>query len=292
MVQHGSKNDRVYLMKLVPEDMPELIEHIDNLVAEHGYSKAFIKIPHSMKVSFSAAGYQTEAVVPDLFGGSEEGVFMARYFDKERQHDERSDLIKKVLETAHTRSEQQHKSFLPEGCHCRLLNPSHCQQMAKLYRQTFASYPFPISDPKYIANTMAEDVLYTGIWKDGDLLALASAEIDREKSNAELTDFATTPDWRGHGLANLLLQTLEQELQLLGIKTGYTIARATSYAMNICFAQNGYKYSGTLKKNTQIAGDLESMNVWNKCLERKPAEQMTNHQYSSQEPQTARHTPY
>jgi putative beta-lysine N-acetyltransferase len=98
-------------------------------------------------------------------------------------------------------------------------------------------------------------------------LALASAEIDHKNSNAEMTDFATHPDWRGHGLANLLLQYLEKELQLFEIKTSYTIARATSYGMNICFAQNGYSHSGTLVKNTQIAGGLESMNVWHRHLE-------------------------
>jgi putative beta-lysine N-acetyltransferase len=139
--------------------------------------------------------------------------------------------------------------------------------MAELYQQTFASYPFPIHDPEYLATSMAKNVLYSGIWKGSQLLALASAEIDHQNSHAELTDFATDFDWRGHGLANLLLQHLEKELQLFEIKTCYTIARATSYGMNICFAQNGYQFGGTLVKNTQIGGNLESMNVWHKTLE-------------------------
>jgi hypothetical protein len=36
--------------------------------------------------------------------------------------------------------------------------------------------------------------------------------------------------------------------------------------MNITFAKNGYEYAGTLKNNTNISGNIESMNVWYKHL--------------------------
>jgi beta-lysine N6-acetyltransferase len=36
--------------------------------------------------------------------------------------------------------------------------------------------------------------------------------------------------------------------------------------MNKTFAALGYRYGGTLVNNTQICGDLESMNVWHKPL--------------------------
>lgn len=267
VIQHGPQNDRIYLMKLAQEDAPEIITGIAGLAALHSYTKAFVKVPQSMKGAFVAAGYQPEASVPGLFNGAETGLFMARYFAEDRRHDPDAELIGKVLDAAFLKAEQSHSVRLPEDCHCRLASPAHCQQMADLYRQTFASYPFPIQDPEYLAKTMAKNVLYAGIWRGRQLLALASAEIDHQNSNAELTDFATDPDWRGHGLANLLLQHLEEELHLFGIKTSYTIARATSYGMNICFAQNGYQFGGTLVKNTQIGGRLESMNVWHKSLE-------------------------
>jgi hypothetical protein len=47
----------------------------------------------------------------------------------------------------------------------------------------------------------------------------------------------------------------------------YTIARAISVGMNITFARCGYDFGGTLVNNTQIAGRIESMNVWYKnCI--------------------------
>jgi putative beta-lysine N-acetyltransferase len=81
-----------------------------------------------------------------------------------------------------------------------------------------------------------------------------------------MTDFATLPEQRGRGLANRLLAELEQVAAAEGIRTAYTIARAYSFGMNITFAKNGYQYAGTLTRNTQISGELESMNVWFKPL--------------------------
>ncbi len=272
VVHHGQANDRVYLMKLAAADLPEIISNIDSLVAEHNYSKAFVKIPGCLQGLFEEGGYRVEAQVPDLFQDTEDGqaaddgLFMARYYQEERMIDGDAELVQKVIDAAGEKAAEHHEVKLPEVCELRLASPKHCNEMAELYRQTFASYPFPIHDPEYLSATMATNVLYAGIWTDSKLLALASAEIDHHNGNAEMTDFATDPEWRGNGLASLLLQHLEKELLPLDIKTGYTIARAPSYGMNICFAQNGYQFSGTLVNNTQISGSLESMNVWHKDL--------------------------
>lgn len=266
ILQHGPENDRVYLMKLESSEVAQVIGRINDLAATHRYSKAFVKIPDSVHSVFVDDGYSVEAKIPTLFNGEEDGLFMAYYYQNDRQKDHNAERVKEVLTAAELKADPQHVVALPEGCMLQLARPDHCNEMAALYRQTFASYPFPIQESEYLATTMAENVLYAGIWKDSRLLALASAEIDYANSNAELTDFATDLEWRGHGLANLLLQHLEIKLGQLDIKTGYTIARATSYGMNICFAQNGYQFSGTLVNNTQISGSLESMNVWHKSL--------------------------
>ena len=125
---------------------------------------------------------------------------------------------------------------------------------------------FPIHDADYLIETMADHIIYYGIWDGSDLLALASAEMDRQHAYAEMTDFATRPDCRGRGFAQALLGVLEQAAAAEEISTAYTIARAYSAGMNITFAKNGYQFSGTLTNNTHISGELESMNVWHKPL--------------------------
>jgi hypothetical protein len=50
------------------------------------------------------------------------------------------------------------------------------------------------------------------------------------------------------------------------MKLFYTIARSYSAGMNITFAKQDYKYTGTLINNTNIFGKIESMNVWYKLV--------------------------
>lgn len=266
LIQHGPANNRAYLMKLSRDDCPQIIAYLHGLAILHGYSKIFAKVPGSAREDFERNGYSIEAEIPRFYNGQETGLFMARYFRAERTTDNDALRVQQVLEVADDRAAQKHASQLPEECKARLATPVDCEQMANLYQQVFASYPFPIDNPDYLVKTMEDNLIYAGIWHEKQLLALASAEIDFAGENAELTDFATAPEWRGHGFAHYLLQLLEEEMQKAAINSCYTIARATSFGMNIVFAQHGYQYSGTLVNNTQISGGLESMNVWHKRL--------------------------
>lgn len=263
-IQHGPANNRVYLIKLNKNDLPDILAHIQSLALHHGYTKIFAKVPASALPHFEADGYLTEAAVPDFFKGREDGFFMARYFDQARMTDPDADLVRRVLEKAREKAGIPDVELLERDLHCRLATPADCKQMGELYDLVFKSYPFPIHNPDYLLESMTKNVVYAGVWRGDQLLALASAEVDRTMANSEMTDFATHPDHRGGGLATFLLAELEGVIAEIGVKTCYTIARATSFGMNVTFARSGYAYSGTLIRNTQIAGSLESMNIWYK----------------------------
>ncbi len=127
-------------------------------------------------------------------------------------------------------------------------------------------YPFPIHDEDYIRETMASNVHYYGVLDGDRIVALASSEFDFDAQNVEMTDFATLPEYLGNGLAVHLLKRMEDGLKDGEIKTAYTIARAFSAGMNITFARMGYQFGGTLLNNTNISGNIESMNIWYKFL--------------------------
>ena len=109
---------------------------------------------------------------------------------------------------------------------------------------------------------MKEGVFYFCIRIEGRIVAIAAAEIDLVNKNAEMTDFATLPKWRGMGFAGMLLGYMDTKARKLGIKTAYTIARAVSHGMNSVFKNRGYNYSGLLENNSQICGSIQSMTVW------------------------------
>lgn len=266
LIQHGKHSDRVYLMKLSGKDLPELIPHLDNLALENGYTKIFAKVPATIEERFRKQGFRREAHVPDFYSGDQDVCFLGKYFVSERVREPRPKLVKEVLEAANGKQGSDASIVLPDSCSCRRLQPEDTEAMAEVYREVFASYPFPIHDPAYLAQTMASHIIYLGIFEGDRLVAIASAEMDRDGCNAEMTDFATLPDQRGRGLAGYLLERLEEVAAEEGILTAYTIARAYSFGMNITFARAGYRFAGTLTRNTQISGELESMNVWYKPL--------------------------
>ena len=46
-IQHGHFNNRVYVMKLAPADIPDIIRYADYLAHKEGYTKIFVKVPES-----------------------------------------------------------------------------------------------------------------------------------------------------------------------------------------------------------------------------------------------------
>lgn len=265
-IQHGKHSDRVYLMKLGQDDLPELLSRLEDLADQQGYSKIFAKVPDDRLDHFCRHGYRPEAQVPRFYGGDRAAHFLGKYLCPKRREEPRPQRVAEVLELARAKETLPEAPSLTEGYRWRPLDPSDTQAMVAVYRRVFASYPFPIHNPAYLEETMADNVRYHGIFRDDRLVAIASAELDKSGGNGEMTDFATLPEERGQGLANYLLTRLEEAAAEEGIVTAYTIARAYSFGMNITFAKLGYDFGGTLTRNTQISGDLESMNVWYKPL--------------------------
>ena len=266
LIQHGPQNDRVYLLKLGKEDLPEIAGHLVEMAKDRGYSKIFAKIPVDSRRPFIDSGYVEEARIPGFYKCTTDGLFLSRFLSPTRETENQPELVAEVLETARGKRRLSVKPGLAEGQRYGMMCQGDVEEMAELYRQVFDSYPFPINDPAYLQKTMDENLIYFGIWADDRLVALSSAEIDFANQNAEMTDFATLPAFRGQGLANFLLEKMEAAIRQLGIRTAYTIARAYSYGMNITFAKQGYLHGGTLTANTQISGGLETMNVWYKPL--------------------------
>lgn len=138
--------------------------------------------------------------------------------------------------------------------------------VAQFYGELFSSYPFPIDRTDFILKQMGDNVRYFAAFSDDKIAAAASTEINPDTQSAEMTDFATAVAHRGNRLSQLLLGRMEQEMAAIGVRTVFTIARLASPAMNRTFLRFGYRYSGTFVNNTQIAGEIESMNLFYKQL--------------------------
>ncbi|WP_099190737.1 putative beta-lysine N-acetyltransferase [Tepidibacter mesophilus] len=266
IIQHGKENDRIYLMKLHKSDLPSIINKLDEISKKICYTKIFAKVPSYAKKNFVNNEYIVEAHIPNFYKGKEDAFFMAKYFCKDRKTKKNKQKIDKVLKTSIEKDNCEENFNLNKEFNFRKATLEDAADMSKLYNKVFETYPFPIEDPNYIKETMNENVEYFGIWHKGNIISLASCEMDLKNLNVEMTDFATLPEYRGNKFALFLLNKMEQSMKKRGMKTVYTIARSISYAMNITFSKLGYNYTGTLTQNTNISGDLETMNVWYKSL--------------------------
>ncbi len=264
LIQHGPDNERIYLMKVCGEDLPGLLGKMDRLAEKQGYTKIFAKVPLQVKGLFRQRDYVQEAAVPGFYHGQVDGVFLAKYLNPTRRQDPRRERIDTILETARQAADQSEAAEAPRAFTVRPAEASDAEEMADLFRQVFESYPFPIFNPRYLQETMESHVQYFCALDGGRIAAVSSCEMDRSAENVEMTDFATLPEYRKRGLAQLLLSTMEDHMRALGMQTFYTIARSLSPGMNITFAKRNYTYGGTLIQNTNICGRLESMNVWYK----------------------------
>lgn len=272
-VQHGSFNDRVYLMDLAPEDTNMIIPAMEGMAKKYHYSKLFARVPDSAKDQFCAAGYRVEAHIPDMYRGREDGWFLARYPEPSRADPDDPLLITAdVLKTAKLRSDASRNTkanaITAPGFVIEETGSEDADALAELYTDVFESYPFPIYNPDFLRETMDDGDRYFVVRKGDRVVAVSSAEVDASGKNAEMS-VATHPDYQGRGLCPALLTKMEKAMRRSGILTAYAIARAAFYPVNITFARAGYRFGGTLINDTQICGGLESMNVWHKSLSKE-----------------------
>jgi putative beta-lysine N-acetyltransferase len=266
IVQHGSHNDRIYVMKLSMHDVPNIVHRLYDMALENSYSKIFVKVPGYALDTFIKAGYGIEAYVPGFFNGTEGAYFVAKYTDWTRAVDRKNGVIENVLSEARAFSARFMVPALKDCFTFHKAGLEDAGELASLYRRTFSTYPFPITDADYIRKTMQDNVQYYYMRLKDKIVGAASAEMDNESKNVEMTDFATLEGHQSKGVSAYLLQKMEQNMVSEGMKVSYTIARATSYPMNKVFSRAGYAFGGMLINNTNICGTYESMNVWYKAL--------------------------
>ena len=263
VIQHGKINDRIYLMSKGNIASEALIENLILFANSEGYSKIIVKAESSDLAKFINRGFGVEAFIPKYYPNNNDLFYLTYYLEEGRMNEQSVGAYFSVLSSAQSKNNVDRTPPDIFGT-LRQCTEEDVEQMANMYRKVFHTYPFPIFETKYILDTMRKHIDYYCVEVDNKIVALSSAEIDVKTYSAEMTDFATIPEFRSKGYASRLLGLMESNTSQKGINTFYTIARASSYGMNITFSKAGYCFGGRLKNNTNISGQIESMNVWYK----------------------------
>lgn len=261
LIQHGKCNNRIYLMKYDIRDRHYLANHLLDLAKKKGYGKIIAKIPKNACKKFTLEGYKSEGEVKQYYKNGESCHFYSKFLCKSRAKSEKIPIYNEIIKVSNSKKNKKAES-LSRDFHIEILNESECGRISSLYKKVFKTYPFPVFDPKYIEETIKSNVVYFGVFYRKELIGISSGEMNIKEQNAEMTDFAILNEYRGKSISKHLLKTMHFEMKRKGIKTLYSLARAISLPMNSTFAAMGYIYRGTLINNTQISGEIESMNIW------------------------------
>ncbi|PKM56803.1 MAG: putative beta-lysine N-acetyltransferase [Firmicutes bacterium HGW-Firmicutes-3] len=264
-IHHGTYSDRIYVMSYVSSEAEMMLDYVRKLGKEKDYGKIIVKARELDRVLFRDAGFTKEGEIEGYYKDTNACHFMAKYLKPDRRGVREKARILDTIDQAKEKK-MNLDDFKWPSYTFRRLGEADIGQMIKVYEEVFKSYPFPIYDPNYIKGTMIEHCQYFGVFDQERLIGLSTCEINYKEKNVEMTDFAVLPAYRGHKLAKALLIIMEKAMVEEGISTHYTIARSQSLPMNVTFSSLGYHYGGTLWNNTQIAGNIESMNIWVKQI--------------------------
>lgn len=246
-------------------DISKGIEKAEEIAKANQAEKLIIKGRKEHFPLLFKYGYTCEAMIDSYFLGSDM-FFFCKYFTVERRTSSQWLREDSIVENVN-KLERHIKSINPPQEYIlKRLILDDAVNLAALYQEVFQIYPTPLNNPDYIKETMDEGTIYYGFLYNGQIVSAASAEVNDFYKNAELTDCATLPEHRKHGLMKILLEQLEHELKSNGVYCAYSIARALSFGMNAALYQLGYSYTGRLMNNCYIYDKLEDMNVWLKDL--------------------------
>ena len=253
-------NQRVKIINFTgrAEDM---LEALFEYVKTKDIDKVFFISPYNNLENFLSLGFLKEATIDGFFRG-DAGYYLSKYLSGNRMESESVLKEDEIILVSLDNTNKLPDQALEDGFTIRDAVSADAEEMANLYQTVFKSYPTPMNDPSYIIKSMGKGTYYKIIIYKDNIIGAASADLDKDNLNAEITDCATLPEYRGRGIMTILISELEKLLASKEIITSYTIARAISLGMNIVFAKLGYNYTGRLINNCHIGGQFEDMNVW------------------------------
>lgn len=262
-IDHANK--RLKVLDYRARDWQIVASWLDQAAARNNLGKILFYIRRSGDHLLGQCGYILEGIIPGFFRG-DDALCYSRFTDSERSkspyYDQEEEMLNKIKE----KNNQEATKELPPGFIISKISRGQAGELVNLYRQVFSSYPSPLFNPDYVRKVMQTHVTFFGAFAGDKLVSAASADMDLHNRNAEITDCATLPEYRGKGLLNNLIRTLEQELSTINIGTLYSLARAGSYGMNAALYRLGYDYRGRFINNCHIGGRFEDMNLWVKTV--------------------------
>ncbi|MHB9024006.1 MAG: putative beta-lysine N-acetyltransferase [Armatimonadota bacterium] len=253
------RNQRIKLVDC-GRDPAKTVAAAVQLAESRGLEKIWGFISAAAWMQLARVGFVREGLLDGYFDDGP-GIAVARYLAGSRAHSLHTEMEDGIVAQALEHADRA-LPVAPAGYELRMAVPDDAQAISQTLTGVFTSYPTPIDSAADIHTAMARDAQFAVLMHEGAVVGVASADVDCRHRVAEMTDCAVLPEHRGRGLMTVMLQYLAAEVRGFGLRSLFTLARATSVPINQTFARLGYAYRGRLINNCHIAGDWEDMNLW------------------------------
>ncbi len=231
--------------------------------------KIIYNCPEQFLIPFQDCGFVIEGIIDGYFQG-EDAACISFFLDREREKSIHENEENKIIDFC-KQDAKRFNSAKEATYKVRLAAAKDIPQMIQLFSAVFETYPSPVFSEDYLQKVMREQVLFIVAEEEGKIISIASADMDKVYLNAEITDCATYPEYRGRNILSELICRLEEELKHAGFTTAYSLSRAKNIGINKSLSKLGYLYSGRLINNCHICGGYEDMNIWVKILRDYPS---------------------
>ncbi|WP_338053634.1 putative beta-lysine N-acetyltransferase [Pseudobacteroides cellulosolvens] len=242
----------------------DIILSIVNLAKCENLGKIISNSRIKILKNFRNCGFSIEGVINGYFNG-EDAYCVSYFLDKDREvhinKEEEDKILYQCLFQKKRNSETKNLKYT-----IRNAEPNDIPQMIQLFLNVFETYPSPVFNGDYLKTVMNKQILFKVAVENGRIISIASADMDANNMNAEVTDCATYPEHRGRGILTNLIHSLECDLKKKGFFTLYSLSRAINPGINKALSNLNYKYGGRLVNNCHICGGFEDMNIWVKKL--------------------------
>jgi putative beta-lysine N-acetyltransferase len=227
-----------------------------------GFGKAIAYVRPKDKATFS--GFMQEGEIPGYFGG-EDAICLVSYTSKGRsipRDQKKAEQITKLAQKKAASNKSVNTSYV-----LRVATADDSAALASFFGAIFKdSYPTPVSEPAYLREAISSNTVFWLVEDKQAIIGAASLETDPAHKNAEVTDCAVLPAYRGQGLLAILVNQLEGEGRRRGLTCLYSLSRALLPGINIVLSASGYRWYGRLINNCRICGGFEDMNIWQKFI--------------------------
>jgi putative beta-lysine N-acetyltransferase len=240
------------------------LEKLKDYAADLNLGKVLCNCLKRDQKTFLACGFKEEGRIDGFFEG-EDAYCMSFFTLREREiskdQQKKDEIINSCL-----KSHQKLNFEIDKSMTIRKAQKGDIPQIKSLLENIFKTYPSPIFDECYLENIMDETTMFMVVERKGEIISVASAQMDFKNKNAEITDCATNPEFRGKGLLTQLISQLEATLIENNFKTLYSLSRAIEPGINKALRKMHYVYRGRLINNCNISGGFEDMNIWVKKI--------------------------